>query len=86
MLALKGDVFDVSSSDNYKKGADYHILAGRDATVSLAKMSLLRIYVESHDISQLTEEELLSADNWHTEFCEKYPIVGSLVYSSEVIR
>ena len=38
-LALKNIVFDVSSSDFYKPGGPYHVLAGHDASVALAKMT-----------------------------------------------
>ncbi len=38
-LAIKGVVLDVSTSDFYKEGGAYHIFAGHDASVALAKMS-----------------------------------------------
>lgn len=39
-IALKNLVFDVSSSESYRRGGNYHFLAGKDASVNLAKMSM----------------------------------------------
>lgn len=40
-VALRGEVFDVSSKpEHYKKGGGYHLFAGHDASYSLATGSL----------------------------------------------
>lgn len=40
-VALRGEVFDVSSKpEHYKKGGGYHLFAGNDASYSLATGSL----------------------------------------------
>lgn len=40
-VALRGEVFDVSSKpEHYKKGGGYHLFAGQDASYSLATGSL----------------------------------------------
>ena len=77
-LALDGDVFDVSSSKNFKKGASYHAFAGRDASVALAKMSMDKKDLKSRDYSKLNEGETDSMKGWHREFRGKYPILGTL--------
>lgn len=38
-VALKGTIYDVSTSDFYGVGGGYHQFAGYDASVNLAKMS-----------------------------------------------
>jgi len=39
LLALRGVIYDVSSSDFYGVGGGYHQFAGHDASINLAKMS-----------------------------------------------
>lgn len=40
-VALRGEVFDVSSKpEHYKKGGGYHLFAGHDASYNLATGSL----------------------------------------------
>lgn len=39
LVAVKGIIYDVSSSDFYKKGAAYSDFAGHDASINLAHMS-----------------------------------------------
>lgn len=40
-VALRGEVFDVSSKpEHYKKGGSYHLFSGHDASYSLATGSL----------------------------------------------
>ena len=38
-VGLKGVVFDVSSNEVYREGGGYHVFAGKDASVALAKMN-----------------------------------------------
>jgi len=39
LLALKGEIYDVTGSPFYEPGSGYHAFTGRDASVNLAKMS-----------------------------------------------
>ncbi|CAG9333266.1 unnamed protein product [Blepharisma stoltei] len=81
-LACGGIIFDVSESPSYAKGGGYSMFAGRDASVSLAKMSfdkkLLDMTVEE---AELTEGQKESIEGWVEFYTEKYPIVGELVTS-----
>jgi hypothetical protein len=38
-LAIKGIIYDVSSSDFYSKDGAYSVFSGHDASINLAKMS-----------------------------------------------
>ena len=84
-VGCKGLVFDVSKSSNYKPGGNYHIFAGKDATVALAKMSLDAKDLETNDTSNLKETELKCLDSWFNQFKNtyKYPIVGKIVNSGK---
>eukprot|EP00826_Nyctotherus_ovalis_P011623 TRINITY_DN13024_c0_g1_i7.p2 TRINITY_DN13024_c0_g1~~TRINITY_DN13024_c0_g1_i7.p2 ORF type:complete len:141 (+),score=48.28 TRINITY_DN13024_c0_g1_i7:68-490(+) len=84
-IGCKGYVFDVTKSSNYKPGGHYHVFAGRDATVALAKMSLDPADLETNDTSALKENEITSLDMWFKQFKEhyKYPIVGKIMNSSK---
>ncbi|KAK9412039.1 neudesin [Crotalus adamanteus] len=61
-IAVKGVVFDVTSGKEfYGKGAPYNVLAGKDSTRSVAKMSLDPADL-TYDTTGLTEEQLQSLD------------------------
>lgn len=80
-LALKGDVFDVSSADFYKPGGPYHVFAGHDASVGLAKMSKEPEMLDKHDWKiSLSAEELAILDNWHKRLSDKYQKVATLTH------
>ncbi|KAL7987349.1 hypothetical protein Chor_006268 [Crotalus horridus] len=71
-IAVKGVVFDVTSG----KGAPYNVLAGKDSTRSVAKMSLDPADL-TYDTTGLTEEQLQSLDETFSNvYKAKYPIVG----------
>lgn len=80
LICLKGKVYDVSygGTEMYGVGGPYHIFAGIDASRALAKMSFDREDVESRDLSDLTEQQLKTLDDWEKKFSEvkKYPVVG----------
>jgi membrane-associated progesterone receptor component len=82
-IALKGIVFDVSYGgfEMYRDGAGYSMLAGRDASRALGKMSLSAEDLSSSDISDLTPAQLGALDEWVNKFTytRKYPVVGRLV-------
>lgn len=56
LLALKGDVFDVSAVDFYKPDGPYSKLAGRDASRALGRMDLSEEAITSSNLSDLTPE------------------------------
>jgi len=78
-ISLKGTVFDVSSrKDMYGPGGGYNIFAGKDASYSLAKMTLAPEDTNKFDCS-LTEDEQNTLNKWIETYREKYPVVGKLV-------
>ena len=79
-LGVKGNVYDVSygGADFYGPGKSYNLFAGRDASRSLAKVSLEAADAESRDLSDLTEEQLKTLDDWEAKISKKYPIVGTM--------
>ena len=82
-FALRGRVFDVSSSETFR--SSYGHFAGRDATLALARMSLdpaLALAGEC-DEAKLTQPERESLDSWEAYFEQKYTIVGELTYDSD---
>ncbi len=87
LLALKGNVYDVSygGMEHYGQDGPYHIFAGRDASRALAKMSFQPEDVESSDLSDLTDEQKKTLNDWEEKFRDKrkYPIVGRLIDETE---
>jgi len=75
-------VFDVSFGGMlfYGPGCSYHRFAGRDASRALAKMSFNPEDVDSNDLSDLSEKQLKTMEDWIKTFKERkeYPIVGRL--------
>jgi membrane-associated progesterone receptor component len=65
MLAVKGIVFDVSAGRGfYGKGGGYEMLASRDASRALAKMSMAIADVDNPSVDDLDEHQRLSLDSW----------------------
>ncbi len=62
----------------------YHLFAGKDASVALAKMSFLPEDVASTDISSLTAEQKQTLQEWDEKFLSKrkYPVVGTIIGSN----
>lgn len=79
-VALKNIIFDVSSSESYKPGNSYNALAGHDASVSLAKMSLDEEFLDMYNKVVLKKDEIKTLEEWVVYFEEKkkYPVVGFL--------
>jgi len=81
-LGAKGRVFDVSFGGMtfYAEGCSYHLFVGVDASRSLALMSLKKEDAENPDLSDLTEKQIKTLNDWVTTFEEKklYPVVGRL--------
>jgi membrane-associated progesterone receptor component len=82
-VAINKKVLDVSFGgvENYGPGGPYHRFAGRDASRALAKMSFKPEDINSRDLSDLTEEQVKTLQDWEKRFVEakKYPIVGRLL-------
>ena len=77
-LSIKGHVFDVSKSRSmYSPPAGYSCFAGKDASKALGKSSLKPEDCVS-DISELSEEELKTLDQWFAHYQKKYQLVGLL--------
>ncbi|KAJ7988807.1 hypothetical protein DPEC_G00313030 [Dallia pectoralis] len=76
-MAVKGVVFDVTKGKEfYGKGAAYNVLAGKDCTRAVAKMSLEPSDLTS-DITGLSEEQIQSLESvFEGTYKKKYPIVG----------
>jgi membrane-associated progesterone receptor component len=81
-VGARDKVYDVSFGGTtfYGVGGPYHKFAGRDASRSLAKMSLDIADLENPDISALTEKEDKVLNDWIKTFAERktYPVVGKL--------
>lgn len=77
LVSIDGLVFDVSSSPSFKVGTGYNALAGRDASRSLAVMTL-KDEVLISDLQGCTEEEISVLNDWVGYFRDKkgYPLVG----------
>lgn len=63
-LAIKGKIYDVSSSPAYRKSSDYGVLAGHDASVNLAKMSKEEKFLDMSSKIELSEEEKETLEEW----------------------
>lgn len=75
-------VFDMSFGGVtfYGSGGPYQKFAGKDASRALAKMSLDEADLTDSSVSDLTEKQLATLNDWIKTFEEKksYPIVGRL--------
>ena len=91
-LACKNTIFDVSNSgfyklkqlilyynlEHYKPTGSYGIFAGKDCSISLAKMSFDESFLNSSNHFTLNSKEKETLDQWYDKFKEKYPVVGIL--------
>jgi membrane-associated progesterone receptor component len=77
-LCVKGDLFEVTGSPFYSPGGGYHLFAGRESSVSLAKGDLEGTYLDKLPPYDLNAEEEQALDEWHSKFLEKYRKVGKL--------
>ena len=81
-ICAKGIVFDMTErgQDFYGPDCGYAIMAGRDASVALAKMSLDGADTEEPvDMSVLVGSEMDVLDDWVAKYKLKYPCLGRLV-------
>lgn len=79
LLAVKGDVFNVGWKGRgfYGPGAEYHIMAGRDATRFLAKNRLEEETEDERKVA-LNIAERANLEAWYWQIKNKYDIVGTL--------
>ncbi|KAF2027675.1 cytochrome b5 [Setomelanomma holmii] len=77
LVAIKGDVFDVSGKETYAPGKGYHVFAGKEPNRALGLSSLKPEDCIS-DYSALNEKEVGVLNDWHTFFSKRYNIVGRL--------
>ena len=70
----KNDAADSSSSSS----SPYGMWCGKDATVSLGKMSMKKLDINRTDYENLTSQDLESIKSWTNYFSEKYYIKGKL--------
>lgn len=79
LLAVKGDVFNVGYKGRqfYGPGAEYAIMAGRDATRFLAKNSLEEESEEDLKVP-LNVAERANLEVWYFTIKNKYELVGAL--------
>ncbi|KAL5400062.1 hypothetical protein PMIN06_001050 [Paraphaeosphaeria minitans] len=77
LVAIKGDVFDVSGKDTYAPGKNYHVFTGKEPNRALGLSSLEPKDCIS-DYSDLAEDKLQVLNDWHTFFSKRYNIVGLL--------
>ncbi|KAI8942716.1 hypothetical protein NX059_000764 [Plenodomus lindquistii] len=77
LVAIKGDVFDVSGKDTYAPGKGYHVFAGKEPNKALGLSSLKPEDCIS-DYSSLSDKEQQVLKDWHTFFSKRYNIVGRL--------
>ncbi|KAJ4351775.1 uncharacterized protein N0V89_007118 [Didymosphaeria variabile] len=77
LVAIKGDVFDVSGKDTYAPGKNYHVFTGKEPNRALG-LSSLELKDCISDYSDLTEDKLKVLNDWHTFFSKRYNIVGRL--------
>ncbi|KAF2682182.1 progesterone binding protein-like protein [Lentithecium fluviatile CBS 122367] len=77
LVAIKGDVFDVSGKDTYAPGKQYHVFAGKEPNRALG-LSSLKVEDCVSDYSTLSEKEHQVLNDWHTFFTKRYNIVGRL--------
>ncbi|KAH9882124.1 hypothetical protein J1614_001296 [Plenodomus biglobosus] len=77
LVAIKGDVFDVSGKETYAPGKGYHVFAGKEPNRALGLSSLKPEDCIS-DYSTLSDKEKQVLNDWHTFFSKRYNIVGRL--------
>lgn len=88
-IALKGKIFDVSTrSDFYGPEGGYHLFAGKDATIALAKMSFEpeNLVLDDYDHLSFMESETMNDWMFKFESVKKYPIIGRVLKQEDMTR
>eukprot|EP00904_Undaria_pinnatifida_P008944 jgi/Undpi1/517/HiC_scaffold_10.g03981.m1 len=87
-IALRGEVFDVSSKpEHYKKNGGYHLFSGHDASFSLATGSLDPADLDK-SYSELNAMQNDALDGWVEKYkhYSGYPVVGKVVPAPTELR
>lgn len=80
-IALKGEVYDVSSAKQmYGPDTAYHCFAGRDASRAMAKLSFDEVDLTNSNIDDISPFERDTLNDWIEKFkyYKAYPIVGKI--------
>lgn len=84
-VAIKGEVYDVSSLNNYAPGKPYHKLVGKDISRLLGLNTLASPSGgdqlspdETWSLEGLTPNQIALVDQWVEFFRKRYPIVGAV--------
>jgi len=81
-IAILGRVYDCTKSYHfYGPEGTYRNFAGHDATRALAKFDVMAVKEEWDDVSDLSQSEMSSVQEWKEQFEERYDYVGRLVKS-----
>lgn len=89
LVSLLSDVYDVSADFfEYKPGGLFHVLAGRDASRAVARMSLVDDEARNTELSDLTTTHIESLTEWVHKFKneKQYPKVGRLLLFRDYTR
>ncbi|KAN0031179.1 hypothetical protein ACTA71_010260 [Dictyostelium dimigraforme] len=83
-IAIKGKIYDVTGKKStYGPGGSYHLFAGNDATVCLAKSSFEEVDLNqpwtTQSLEELTPDQKDSLKNWIDFFSERYSLVGNVI-------
>lgn len=81
LLAVNFNVYDVSGSKHfYGINGTYPQYAGCDISRNLINFSVEQNNLEDFDdLSDLTESQCCTLEEWDQQYSEKYPLVGRLV-------
>lgn len=84
LLGCNGFVFNVTNEPMYGPEGSYHLFAGHDASVALAKMDLSGAHLdEDPEAAGLSEIETKTLKDWEATFRQKYPLLGRLQYGKK---
>jgi predicted heme/steroid binding protein len=77
-ISIRGIIFDITDNEMFWPKGKYYKLAGTEASIALAKSDLGDKYVNSLDLSQLTQTERKFLNAHYMNFSEDYKVVGYL--------
>jgi len=83
-MAVLGTIFDVTRGKRfYGPGGPYSAFAGRDASRGLATFDVAAMTDRYDDLSDLKPDEMEQVKDWHSQFSEKYTVLGKLIQPGE---
>lgn len=78
LFAVRGKVYDVTTANGfYGFGGGYHVFAGREIARALGKMAINAAECND-DLSDFTDKQHSTLQEWETKFEEKYTVVGQV--------